>query len=131
MAATKALALLLTLVALVSLATATAVPAPGEEVFGSSALIDAPGLADVAAVRASKCNSYFVCGKRTAYGNGKVSYLCYFKVAPSASRPEPAKDGCTSHPYKCEDAKCKGWKQCTCDKCFRASTKVPVWCEHP
>ncbi|OSX68660.1 hypothetical protein BU14_2422s0001 [Porphyra umbilicalis] len=131
MAATKALALLLTLVALVSLATATAVPAQGEDVFGSSTLIDAPGLSDIAAVRARKCSSYFPCGWRTATGQAKVSYKCYFKVAASLARPEAAKNGCAPHPYKCRDAKCKGWKQCTCDKCFSAKTKVRVWCEHP
>eukprot|EP00168_Porphyra_purpurea_P001861 TRINITY_DN121_c0_g1_i2.p5 TRINITY_DN121_c0_g1~~TRINITY_DN121_c0_g1_i2.p5 ORF type:complete len:132 (+),score=34.47 TRINITY_DN121_c0_g1_i2:587-982(+) len=130
MGAPKVLALLLTLAALVSLAAAAAVPAPGEDVYGVSAHHDAPGLVDLAARRESTCSRYFHCGTRKATGKAKVSYKCYFKIAPSFARPVSATFGCNPDPYHCKDAKCKGWKQCTCDKCFSAKTTVPVWCEH-
>eukprot|EP00168_Porphyra_purpurea_P001863 TRINITY_DN121_c0_g1_i4.p2 TRINITY_DN121_c0_g1~~TRINITY_DN121_c0_g1_i4.p2 ORF type:complete len:169 (+),score=18.85 TRINITY_DN121_c0_g1_i4:588-1094(+) len=89
MGAPKVLALLLTLAALVSLAAAAAVPAPGEDVYGVSAHHDAPGLVDLAARRESTCSRYFHCGTRKATGKAKVSYKCYFKIAPSFARPFP------------------------------------------
>eukprot|EP00168_Porphyra_purpurea_P001866 TRINITY_DN121_c0_g1_i8.p2 TRINITY_DN121_c0_g1~~TRINITY_DN121_c0_g1_i8.p2 ORF type:complete len:193 (+),score=7.58 TRINITY_DN121_c0_g1_i8:40-579(+) len=71
MGAPKVLALLLTLAALVSLAAAAAVPAPGEDVYGVSAHHDAPGLVDLAARRESTCSRYFHCGTRKATGKSQ------------------------------------------------------------
>jgi len=132
MAATKFLALLLTFVALLSVVAATDVPPELEEepVIGTSRVDAAPGLADITAVHWGRCSSYFRCGRKLIFPKVKATYKCYFRKAASAL-PAKGPKRCGRFPYNCKNAHCKGWKVCTCTKCFRARTRVPQWCEHP
>eukprot|EP00168_Porphyra_purpurea_P001867 TRINITY_DN121_c0_g1_i9.p1 TRINITY_DN121_c0_g1~~TRINITY_DN121_c0_g1_i9.p1 ORF type:complete len:210 (+),score=12.83 TRINITY_DN121_c0_g1_i9:68-631(+) len=87
MGAPKVLALLLTLAALVSLAAAAAVPAPGEDVYGVSAHHDAPGLVDLAARRESTCSRYFHCGTRKATGKSQSLVQVLLQDCPVVCPP--------------------------------------------